>query len=676
MNPDLQHYHVPVNADVYESRAALRCRMSMVRLLSLVLLLVSMTAAEGLPWRSGGPRGGRVEALVRAASDPAVWYIAARDGVYRSEDRGETWTVASRITDVIGLTIDPADPRRLYARRETPMQTPNVLRSTDGGETWQALTSGLIYEPFYGVVPTALLVDPRNPRELLLGSACIYDDCRAGGLYRSSDGGDTWTRGGGLAWPLAMSRDPLSPDTLYATDIFRGSVRSDDHGRTWTSSASPVPSRVVVADPLDPARRYGVGTGSDVLISENAGRTWERRDVRLLGGNRIGPWNFGTLDVDPKSGRLFLGTNGGQGSGVYRSGDRGANWLPLDNAGREPVTGLLFDDATGSLTIATFTGVYRANGWSEVQVGHATHFARIVATHPRQPGTLFTISFNRLFRSDDSGATWRAAAGAMPLIGNAAWEALELAVDAAGDAYVRVSNFSVASPDRTLRLPAGSRDWIDLGERGSGPLVADPSVPGTVYTGPMVTRDSGSTWEELVVPGGAERLTVDPTNPRRLFVDTIFTNSVYESTDGGRTWSRHFEGLIISSHIVISPADPRVVTFLGRRFNDRYIFRTTDGGVTWTTYAPATTDGSNFDFWYGDSLVADPRDPRTLYARTGAGVFRTTDGGASWHSLTAGLPSAYLWSLAIDADARFLHVGTAEGAWDLPLRSARRRSVR
>lgn len=651
----------------------------MVRLLSLVLLLGSMLAAEALPWRSGGPRGGRVEALVRAASDPAVWYIAARDGVYRSEDRGETWTVASRITDAIGLTVDPTDPRRLYAWRETAMQTPNVLRSTDGGETWQALTSGLVYERFYGVVPVALLVDPRNPRELLLASACIYDDCRAGGLYHSSDGGDTWTRVSGLLWPSALSRDPLSPDTLYAFDIFRGSVRSDDNGRTWTSSGSPVPSLAVVADPFNPARLYGIGPNSEVLITENAGRTWEHKDVHLLAGNGIGPWNDGTLDVDPKTGRLFLGTNGGPGSGVYRSGDRGASWLPVENEGREPVNGLLFDDATGKLTIATVTGVYRANGipwgaWSEVPVGHATHLARKVAVHPRQPGTLFTISFNRLFRSDDDGATWHAAAGAMPLIDNEAWQALELAVDAAGDAYVVVSNF--VGPDRLLRLPAGSRDWIDLGERGSGPLVADPSVPGTVYTGPLVTRDSGTTWEPFLVPHYTARLTVDPTNPRRLFVSTLSPGNVEESTDGGRTWVRHFEGVTVSSDIVIAPTDPRVVTFLGRLFNDRYVFRTTDGGVTWAMSPPATTDGSTFGFWYGDSLVADPRNARTLYARTGSGVFRTVDGGETWHSLTRGLPSAYFWSLAIDADARFLHVGTAEGAWDLPLGPGRRRSVR
>lgn len=648
----------------------------MVRLLSFVLLLGPMVAAEALPWRSGGPRGGRVEALVRAASDPAVWYIAARDGVYRSEDRGETWSVASRITDVIGLTVDPTDPRRLYARRETAMQTPNVLRSTDGGETWQPLTSGLVYERFYGVVPAALLVDPRNPRELLLASACIYDDCRAGGLYHSSDGGDTWTRGSGLQWPSSLTRDPLSPDTIYASDIFRGSARSDDNGRTWTGIGSPVPSRVAIADPFDPARRYGIGPGS-VLITQNAGRTWEGKDVRLLAGSGIGPWNHGTLDVDPKTGRLFLGTNGGEGSGVYRSGDRGANWLPIENEGREPANGLLFDDATGKLTIATVTGVYRANGipwggWSELQVGHATHLARKVAVHPRQPGTLFTIGFNRLFRSDDYGATWRAAAGAMPLIDNEARQALELAIDAAGDAYVVVSN--IVDPDRLLRLPAGSPDWIDLGERGSGPLVADPSVPGTVYTGPLVTRDGGTTWEPFADLPYTAHLTIDPTNPRRLFAALSY--GVSESTDGGRTWVRHFEEVLASSDVVISPTDPRVVTFLGRRFNDRYVFRTTDGGVTWTTYPPATTDGSTFDFWYGDSLVADPRNARTLYARTGSGVFRTLDGGETWHSLTRGLPSAYLWSLAIDVDARFLHVGTAEGAWDLPLGPGRRRSVR
>jgi photosystem II stability/assembly factor-like uncharacterized protein len=74
--------------------------------------------------------------------------------------------------------------------------------------------------------------------------------------------------------------------------------------------------------------------------------------------------------------------------------------------------------------------------------------------------------------------------------------------------------------------------------------------------------------------------------------------------------------------------------------------------------------------------VADPRNARTLYACSGSGVFRTIDGGETWHSLTSGLPSAYLWSLAIDVDARFLHVGTAEGAWDLPLGTGRRRSVR
>jgi photosystem II stability/assembly factor-like uncharacterized protein len=657
--------------------------MNALRHAVLLLTLLSTVAADALPWRSGGPRGGAVNALVRAVSDPNVWYIAAIDGVFRSTDNGQTWAKVSALDDVRRLVVDPADPWRLYALEDATLFRPKVYRSTDGGATWQTITQGLPEGESFSFRANTLLADRRDPRRLYLASGCFHDDCRGGGLFLSVDGGDSWTRLGAGSWPLSISQDPLTPDTLYSTDVVGGYMRSDDSGRTWVKVPSFVPSYEVVADPGDAMRRYGIGEVPFLLTSPNAGAAWAGDNVRTASG-AIPYWNDAELEVERATGRLFIGTGPSTPAGAYRSGDGGVSWAPLGNEGREPVRAMTFDDTTGALVIGTFSGVYRSasvpyDHWTEVPVGHLGHVARKVVTHPRRPGTLFTISANRLFRSDDYGATWVQAAEPLPLVENHAPLAVELAVDGSGDVYV-VAGFVRST---LARLPAGSREWVVVDRNAAQFVVADPSVPGTVYAirdGRLaVTRDRAATWEPLPFPGlSPSDLAIDPTNPRHLIAVAQSPTRIVRSTDGGATWTTVIHGgIIVSSSIAISAQDPKRVTFLARAaLDERVVFQSTDGGATWTTIKPVTTDGSQLDFWYFDTLLADPRNARTLYVRTlRSSLFRSTDGGATWHSFRDGLPAVPLHSIAIDADGRFLHAGTSASVWDLPLTPARRRSV-
>jgi len=386
----------------------------------------------------------------------------------------------------------------------------------------------------------------------------------------------------------------------------------------------------------------------------------------------------GSLEIDAKTGRIFLGTmlggSGFSGGGLYRSGDGANRWLSIAGRGREAIHGMVFDARSGSITIATPTGLYRSMGfpyeeWQELPVGHRAQEVRRVVAHPRRAGTLYAIAWNHLYRSDDFGASWQLAAQPMPAGTDGATPALDLAVDAGGDVYV------LQSPrTRLLKLAAGSVEWTSFDVWPAMYVVADPNVPGTVYVGSRVTRDGGASWQTTPAPSGTH-LTIDPSDGRRLFLSAF--SGLYLSTDAGMTWSRILTEIIIASNVAISPADPNVMSFLARRDIDRrLVYRSVDGGKTWNTVDPVSSDGSSFDFVAEEELLADIHDPQTLFAAIRTGVFRSDDGGATWRSIGEGLPAPSWPSLAMDRARRFLHLATSRGVWELPLEVPRRRSVR
>lgn len=250
---------------------------------------------------------------------------------------------------------------------------------------------------------------------------------------------------------------------------------------------------------------------------------------------------------------------------------------------------------------------------------------------------------------------------------------------------------SVAPSDSAAQVTADvveGLEWRQIGPAVMGGRISDLAVvesnPAVFYVGVASgglwkTTNHGTTWEPLFddqPTASIGAVTLAPSNPNVVWVGTgepqnrqssPWGDGVYKSTDGGRTWE--FLGLAETRHIgriVIHPQNPDIVyvAAVGHLWGanpERGVFKTTDGGKTWSRVLFADENTGAID------LVMDPGDPRTLFAamyqrrRTafgfngggpGSGIYRTTDGGASWKELTEGLPTGDMGRIGLDVYRR------------------------
>ena len=213
--------------------------------------------------------------------------------------------------------------------------------------------------------------------------------------------------------------------------------------------------------------------------------------------------------------------------------------------------------------------------------------------------------------------------------------------------------------------------WVDTIAVAKGPVFYAGVRTGGVWK----TSNNGITFENVTDSQGINSvgaIAVAPSDPNVVWVGTgdntvtrsaYYGNGMYKSTDAAKTWQR--VGLEDSQHIariVIHPTNPNIVwvAALGHLFSpnaERGVFKTTDGGKTWTKVLYRTEDTGAID------LIVDPRDPNVLYAALyqgmrhpwhlddggpESGIYKTTDGGANWTKLASGLPTGPVGRIGLD----------------------------
>ena len=334
-------------------------RLYYLRVLFFVLLLV---------WLGSTSCQKESESIVSIAlhpKNPDILYVATNDAVYKSRDGGGTWErfpsfSARRVTT---LAIDPLLPATIYAGTMGDA----VYKSPDGGQHWlphnvglkehvsfinqfvfhpaaseqiyAATTVGAFYtkdagrewvERMNGMkevhIVTSIAINPKEPAVLYGGTT--------GGVYRSDDAAATWKKiNNGLipetelmaAMSLgvnAIEIDRTKPDVVYAGTT-KGLFRTMDKGEHWErigqSVTDPFVSSVVL-HPTDSSRLY-LGGPAGVWKSSDAGKTWQAMNQGLV------TLNIRALAMAPTNSQtLYAGTNG---SGLYRSTDAGATWVPV-----------------------------------------------------------------------------------------------------------------------------------------------------------------------------------------------------------------------------------------------------------------------------------------------------------------------------------------------------------
>lgn len=396
-------------------------------------------------------------------------YAAFNGGVFHSADSGATWQRSGALPDRSGGSFQTlaAGPDAAYLGLLGDPDGPGLYRSLDLGATWEPAVNGL-----HGLAVTRVAVDPAD-------AATIYAVVASTRLFKTADGGATWTRlglgqAGGVQPSIAdLLIDPARPSTLWlAMGVGPSVLRSDDGGETWQPPGYPnddpslPPIRALALDPRAPGALWGAAWNA-VLHSADGGATWESQPLDSGGVFVL----FDDVEVDPRDPAVVWV------SGSAVAGIRPPRYVPA-----------VFRSADGGVTWERRDTGIQGGGVPEIALDR---------TDPQtDPTTLYAVTA-QLFRSTDAGASWTLAPGL------------------AGFPYVTVAT-----------SPAGPRTPATVFTARQLPA---PSV--------LASSDHGLTWTPLrrgLAPAVPRVLEVDPHDPAHLLLGTENESLLSYTLEGTR----------------------------------------------------------------------------------------------------------------------------------------------
>ncbi len=535
--------------------------------------------------------------------------------------------------------------------------------------------------PFGGDI-SDVQASPANPSIVLAGLA--PSSGAAGGLYRSTNAGASWTSVAALAGKSVydVAFDPTGIAYLGTIDSV---YKSLDGGATWTQQllGIGVNDQVleVTVDPTN-AQRIWVGVADalggqpvNVMLSTNGGSTWTNKTPPL--GT---PQNCQGIAVDPTNANKVYACFGGSfgGGQVWVSSDGGTTWANR-SAGlpANPMRDIVHDGARvllcggqlfGSQIVGLWTSSNDGVTWSELSDASWPNRAiQDIALDPTNPATILVASAGAgVFRSTASGAagSWSFGVGGT---GSLSVNAVSFAPGSASTIYLGNSSNAVwKSSDAAASFAQSSTGIgaLDGYSVASNPLAASELAvafqglnDGGVYT----SLDGGTSWSLAALP--ATRYSCVAFSPQGTLYaissgpTTVAPEGLYRRT--GASWSGigPDQGTLFESELFglrVSRNDPNLIWACGSDFGvagaEPTIWRTTNGGALWTKVYEGATANEDVQ----DLEILDPAADTTLLAaftdfsaaQTG-GVLRSIDGGASWNPVAGGLPpSAQCSSIA------------------------------
>ncbi len=594
-------------------------------------------------------------------------HVGYGDGIYRSLDGGKTWkNMGLKNSDHIGMIrIDPRDSDRIFVAAQGPLWSPGgdrgLYRSTDGGENWELVLSGGEYTGAGEVH-----FDPRNPDVIYATTwqrhrtvAALMDGGPETGIHKSTDGGDTWTRlETGLPevdmGKIGLAISPQKPDVIYAgietTRRKGGFYRSTDGGITWEKRSDYVASgtgphyyQEVFASPHQFDRIYHM----DVYlhISEDGGKTFTktRRDAKhvdhhamafvaddpdyLIVGNDGGvyesfdlgkTWRYVanlpitqfykvSVDYDKPFYNIYGGTQdnstqGGPSQTDHVSGIRNHDWkIILGGDGHQPFADPTNPDIVyaqwqqGNLTRhdrRTGESIYIKPQPGKGESAERYNWDAPILISAHDPARLYFAS-QRLWRSDDRGDSWRAISRDLtrnqnrldlPIMGR------KQSYDAPWDTYAMSKYNTIANISES-------------------PLNEDLLYVGTDDGLIHVSNNGGDSWRS------AGRLAGVPEN---FYVNDIKADLHDEST------------------VYVAVDNHKAGDY------KPYLFKSTDRGRSWRRIVNGIPE--RHLVW---RIVQDHEKAGLLFAGTEFGVFFSIDGGGQWTKLSGGAPNIPFRDLVI-----------------------------
>jgi len=640
------------------------------------------TTDAGQTWANvtdGQIGAGSMGAIDVSQSDPNTIYIGTGsdglrsnvsigDGVYKSSDAGKTWAHIGLkdIGNVGGVRVHPSNPEVAFVAAIGNPFKPNadrgVFRTKDGGKTWQKVlfvsdSTGAVDVEFQpgnpNVMFAAMWRGERKPWTIISGA-------REGGIYRSTDGGDTWAKvTNGLPNELVgkanIAVSNANPNRVYVLIEAKpgsGLYRSDDGGQSFQVASTfaqiitrPFYYTTITADPKNADVVYAGSEG--YFRSADAGKTWQ--PMRVPHGDNHDMWinpNNSDIMIQSNDGGANVSINGGRTwSTQYNQPTAEIYQVYVDNQFPYRLYGAQQDNSTLIVPSLPTSGGRPDDPIQSWRTGPGCETGPITP-HNTNPDTVYGSckgQFSRMaLRTGQEKQYW---VGAQSLYGNP------------------------------------GKDLIYRFQRVS-PMELSPNDPRTIYYGSQYvhrTRDEGVTWEKISPdltandpkyqnkPSG-EPITIDVTGEEYYSViyaieesplepGVIWTGSndgpFYVTRDNGKSWTNvtpknQPPGCRVQS---IDPSPHRrgsaYYSVLCYQLGDfqPYIWRTDDYGKTWARL----TDGTNGIPNNQPTRVAreDPDREGLLYAGTEFGMFVSFDNGKKWQSLQLNMPATPITDLKV-----------------------------
>ena len=575
-------------------------------------------------------------------------------GIMRSTDAGGSWefipsTLNSDFFWVGDIRVSRNDSDRIYAATVT-----GVWRSLDGGETWTQ-----VYETVENAQCQQLVVRSDADPETILAS-CGGPHANLNRVVRSDDGGDTWEQvlpRGGESGYIEIAIAPSNQDVVYASVTAPAEqefgalelLRSDEGGAagTWKLKNRPTlapgspnwlgwceydtmdgqgwHAHTLAVDPLN-ENRIWVG-GVDLFRSDNGGRTLDIASYWWL--DRHLPASDGTAYVhadhhavvfhpgyDGRGNQTVFFANDG---GIFRSDNAAARMRNRTciKAGGDAMTFRPQD-----LNPITYVSLNNGLGIAQFVGGDVADDGSFFFAGTQDNGTITT-------RATDGIARWREY-----WIGDGGFAHIDFE-----NRYLYYSNYYFSFYRAKF---GGGQQYIGSPIQDESvfypPFEMDPNDPAILWTAgkhPWRSTNRGGTWQRvnpMPFPDSANSIAIAPSDSNVVYVGIVAVGHVYKTTnalDPSPDWTLVAEGLPQATvrALAVDPEDSDVVYAGFKAFEDVQLYKTTDGGTSW----------SPTDAGFGDvpltTLVINPQNTQMVYAGTEAGIYESLDGGASWRPL-------------------------------------------
>ncbi len=544
-----------------------------------------------------------VQSIRAVATDPAILWAATTHGAYRSTDGGATWTLQLDLLNVMDTAVLPTSSSTVFAsvgQLGTPDNTQTgIWKSTDSGATWTKLGGGLPTTDF-GRTPLAISADGLR----IYAGVSNSSSRQVVGLYRSTNGGTTWTNFSAVNW--------ASSQAWYNNAI----------------AVSPLDATLVLAAGLDV---YRTNFGSAGLSQVSAWYLGFEGNVPA--GGPEGPSDYVHADshwiaFDPSNAaRIYVACDGG----IFKSTDSGVSWAGKNGGLRTSqfYNGLASDAADHALGGLQDNGTLLYEGsdsWNKTFGGDGGW----CAIDPSNPNTMYEeYIYLNMFKTTNNGLSWS-----------------ETHAYSQGSANF-IAPF-VLAPSVPLVL-YGGRLAVEKTTNG-----------GNSWFFPDGDSDwNGTPVATIGVSFGNANHVVAGTGSSAIGA----TVEIRRSTNGGTTWNATSGAPNrYPTDFAYDPNDDDVVWAAFSGYGTGHVHRSTDAGATWTDVSGNLPDIPH------QTVVVDPMNGAWAYVGTDLGVFRTVDGGASWSVFDSGMPPAMILDLVIEPTERRMRAATFGNAvWEILL---------